>query len=235
MLPLRDENPRRRFPFVTIAIIAINVLVYLYQIMLPERELNQLVWQMGLVPSRVVNQFGLPAAFTFITAMFMHGGFLHIFGNMLYLYIFGDNVEDVLGHFLYAITYLAFGIGASLAQIAVAPNSNIPTIGASGAIAGVLGAYFIFFPRTRVQYLVTLGFFVRFVELPAVIALGGWFVLQFLSGLFSLGVAQSGGVAWFAHIGGFILGLAGGAVCKLLGCQPKQPALPLYDTYRWGS
>jgi len=231
MLPLRDEIPRRHFPLVTITIIAINVVVYLYQIMLPERELSRLVWQMGIVPLRVVSHLSLPAALTFITAMFMHGGFLHIFGNMLYLYIFGDNVEDVLGHVLYAIVYLLFGIGASLAQIAVAPRSNIPTIGASGAIAGVLGAYFVFFPRARVQYLVTLGYFVRFVELPALIALGGWFILQFLSGLFSLGIGQVGGVAWFAHIGGFALGLAGGAVCKLLGCQPRRPTLPLYDSY----
>lgn len=231
MLPLRDDNPTRRFPIMTIAIIALNILAFLYEIMLPEPELNQLVLQMGVIPYRVTRDFGLPVAITFLTAMFLHGGFMHIFGNMLYLWIFGDNVEDVLGRVLYVIFYLACGIGASLAQVMAGPNSRIPSIGASGAIAGVLGAYIIFFPTARVQSLVTLGYFARLVELPAFFVLGGWFILQFFNGVLSLGVPQTGGVAWFAHIGGFILGLVGGLFCRLLGCKPRQPRITLYGDY----
>jgi membrane associated rhomboid family serine protease len=233
MLPLRDNNPTRRFPIVNIAIILLNVLVFIYQWLLPSDQLDQMVYQMGVVPARVVSQFSLPVAFTFLSAMFMHGGFLHILGNMLYLYIFGDNVEDTVGHFRYAFVYLACGIGASLAQIAIDPTSTVPSIGASGAIAGVLGAYLVFFPRARIQYLVTLGFFIRFIELPAIIALGLWFVLQIFSGVLSLDVAQSGGVAYFAHIGGFALGLLTGLLCKATGCQPRQPTFSYLGEGRW--
>jgi membrane associated rhomboid family serine protease len=233
MLPLRDNNPTRRFPIVNIAIILINVLVFIYQWLLPPDQLDQMVYQMGVVPARVVGQFSLPVAFTFLSAMFMHGGFLHILGNMLYLYIFGDNIEDTVGHVRYLVVYLLCGIGASLAQIAIDPTSTVPSIGASGAIAGVLGAYMIFFPRARVQYLITLGFFIRFVELPAVLALGGWFVLQLFSGVFSLGATQSGGVAYFAHIGGFALGLLGGLACRATGCRPRQPVFSYYADNRW--
>lgn len=231
MLPLRDENPTRRFPVVNLTLIAINVLVFIYELTLSSGQLEAFFLRWAVVPARVVYDFTPGTALTLITSMFMHGSLLHILGNMLYLFIFGDNIEDVVGHVRYLIVYVVAGVGASLAQIAVAPDSPIPALGASGAIAGVLGAYLVFFPYARVQYLVAIGFFVRFIEMPAVVALGGWFVLQFFSGLLSLASVQSGGVAWFAHIGGFIIGILVGLGCKAMGCRVRRPALPLYDQY----
>ena len=230
MLPIRDLNPTRRRPVLTIAIIAINVLVFIYQVMLAGPALDAFYLRFAIVPVRITQALDLGAALTLITSMFMHGGFTHILSNMLYLYIFGDNIEDVLGHRLYLVFYLICGIGAGLAQILAAPGSYIPLLGASGAIAGVLGAYLVFYPRARVQSLVFLGWFARMVELPALVVLGGWFVLQFFNGVFSLGSAQMGGVAWFAHIGGFALGVLAGLACKALGCRPQPPQY-LYTRY----
>ena len=230
MLPIRDLNPTRRRPVLTILIIAINVLVFIYQLMLSRAALDAFYLSFAIVPIRVTQELDLSAALTLITSMFMHGGFTHILSNMLYLYIFGDNVEDVLGHKLYAAFYLICGVGAGLAQILAAPDSYVPLHGASGAIAGVLGAYIVFYPRARVQSLVFLGWFARMVELPALVVLGVWFGLQFFNGLFSLGSAQMGGVAWFAHIGGFLLGVIAGFACKALGCRPRPPAV-IYSRY----
>ncbi len=221
MIPIRDLNPTRRRPVLTITFIVINVLVFLYEIMLPEAALDAFFMEWGVVPYRITNEFGLRAGLTLLTSMFMHGGVMHIFSNMLYLLIFGDNVEDTLGRARYLIVYLVCGVGAALAQVAVAPDSQIPSIGASGAIAGVLGVYMVFYPTARVQSLALFGFFARLVSLPAVLVLGSWFLLQFLNGVASLSQMQMGDVAWFAHIGGFVLGLLVGGACRLSGCQPR--------------
>lgn len=207
MIPLRDINPTRRFPIVTITLIAANALIFIYELNLSDRALNELVLSAGVIPYQVTHSFGLPVARDLITSMFLHGGWMHLLSNMLYLWIFGNNIEDVLGPFRFTFFYLLCGILASLAQVMVNTNSYIPTIGASGAIAGVLGAYLLLFPNARVQSLVFVFYFIRFVEIPAVIVLGFWFILQFFNGLASLSVPGMGGVAYFAHIGGFVAGM----------------------------
>lgn len=214
MIPIGDLNPRRHFPLATILIIALNVVVFFYQLLLPDEALNRLVLAAGVVPYEVTNRFGVAVVGDLLTSMFLHGGWMHIISNMLYLWIFGDNVEDRLGLPVYAAFYLVAGIGASLAQVAVNPASTIPTIGASGAIAGVLGAYLVMFPRTRVRTLILAFRFIRIVELPALVVLGLWFVLQIFSGLASVTSMATGGVAWFAHIGGFVIGILVGLFYK---------------------
>jgi membrane associated rhomboid family serine protease len=212
MLPLRDVNPTRTFPLVTIAIIAVNVLVFIYELILGP-QLEGFVQSWAIIPYEITHGVDLPPAsiqpiyLTLITAMFLHGGIVHIAGNMLFLWIFGNNIEDAMGSLRFIVFYLLCGLVAAFAQIAVGPNSDIPNIGASGAIAGVLGAYLLLFPRAEVQTLVFLGFFVRLVRLPALLFLGLWFVLQLFSGVAGLGMEATGGVAWFAHIGGFIAGI----------------------------
>lgn len=208
MIPLRDINPTRRFPIITVTLIAVNTLVFIYELNLSDRALNELIMTAGVIPYHVTHSFGLPAARDLITSMFLHGGWMHLLSNMLYLWIFGNNIEDVLGPFRFTFFYLLCGVVASLAQVVVNTNSGIPTIGASGAVAGVLGAYILLFPNARVQSLVFVFYFIRFVEIPAVIVLGFWFILQFFNGLTSLGVPGMGGVAYFAHIGGFVAGMA---------------------------
>jgi len=210
MIPLKDVNPREKFPFITYTIIFLNVLVFLFEISLG-KNLEVFLNAFGVVPIRFVANF-LEYPFDifnfipFFSSMFLHGGFLHLIGNMLSLWIFGDNVEDKMGHFFYLIFYFFSGIGASIAHIIFNLSSQIPTIGASGAIAGVMGAYFFFFPRARVLTLVPIFFFFQLIEIPAFIFLGLWFLLQFFSGALSFGMSSSGGVAWWAHIGGFIFG-----------------------------
>jgi membrane associated rhomboid family serine protease len=204
MLPLRDTNPSRRFPVATVTLIAINVLVFLYQQTISEEEFRSL----ALVPFALTHNFSLEVALTLFSSMFMHAGLLHIGGNMLYLWIFGDNIEDALGWAHYLIFYFLGGIAAALAQVLVTPNTTIPMVGASGAIAGVLGGYLLLYPHARILSAVTLLFFIRLIEVPAYILLGLWFVLQFFSGVATFETAgQSGGVAVFAHIGGFVFGL----------------------------
>jgi len=225
MLPISDLNPTRRTPYVTYVLIGLNVLVFIYEMMLPLPGLERLVTNWGVVPYLVTNAFNLPVALTFITSMFLHLGFAHIIGNMLYLWIFGDNVEDCMGPVLYTIFYFVSGILAGLAQILVGPDLMIPSVGASGAVAGVLGAYLVMFPEARVHTLLFFGFFVRRASIPAGIVLGGWFILQFFNGVLSLGMMQVGGVAWFAHIGGFLFGLIGGWLCK--------KSRPHMDYTRW--
>ena len=210
MLPIGDRNPTRTTPFVNYALIAANVAIFIweYVVMLGGGE-AWLVPGYGLVPSRLAYD---PAgeAFTVLTSMFMHGGWGHLAGNMLFLYIFGDNVEDSVGHGRYAAFYLLAGVGAAAAQIGVDPASPVPMVGASGAIAGVLGAYMVLHPSAPITILVPppLLFFIGFfIELPAWLVAGGWFAWQVMSGVGSLGSAGSGGVAFFAHVGGFVAGL----------------------------
>jgi membrane associated rhomboid family serine protease len=207
-IPLRDDNPTARIPYVTVLLLALNILVFFFQIFSPS-GLEYYVLRMGAIPYEIThftslpipNVPRLPPPITLLTAMFLHGGILHLLGNMLYLWIFGNNIEDYLGSFRFVLFYLLSGLGASLTHIIFNPNSQVPMIGASGAIAGVLGAYLILYPRANVLTLVFLFFFIRIVPIPAAIVLGFWLFLQILN------VGMGGGVAWFAHIGGFLVGI----------------------------
>ena len=202
MIPLRDSVPSSTRPVVTIAIIAINIFVFIHQLMLPDFEFHQFVEHYAIIPAHL-------QLFDLVTAMFLHGGFMHLIGNMWFLWIYGDNVEDVLGRARYLMFYLACGIAGALAQVFASPHSTIPNLGASGAIAGVMGAYLLKFPHARVLTLIPL-FIVFFTqELPAFIILIYWFILQFFSGVGSLTQTSTsqGGVAFFAHIGGFLMGM----------------------------
>ena len=223
MIPLRDDVPNRSTPIVTIALVGLNVAAFLYQLSLGlsgdvsgRGAAEAFVMEFGAVPCRLTGVCGSPDDFpspllTIVTSMFLHGGLLHVGGNMLYLWIFGDNVEDILGHGRFLLFYLLSGLAAAVAQTFSAPRSHIPMIGASGAVSGVLGAYLMVFPYASILTLVTFGFFVRFVHVPAMIVLGFWVVLQLLNGYLTLSVstggAETGGVAWFAHIGGFLAGI----------------------------
>lgn len=223
MIPLRDVNPREKFPFVTYTIIFLNVLIFFYEISLG-KNLENFFNNFGVVPLRFVRDllsspFDIFNFIPLFSSMFLHGGFLHLIGNMLSLWIFGDNVEDKMGHLFYLIFYFFSGIGASVAHILFNLSSPIPTIGASGAIAGVMGAYFFFFPRARVLTLIPIFFFFQLVEIPAFVFLGLWFFLQIFSGTLSLGSSSSGGVAWWAHIGGFIFGFL---IARLLFFKKKK-------------
>jgi membrane associated rhomboid family serine protease len=216
LFPLKDDNPSRTTPVVTIGLIILNGLVFIYQLSLelggPEgaRAGESFIREFGLVPCRLTGSClgpsDLPSpVLTIFTSMFMHGGLFHVGGNMLYLGIFGNNVEDTLGHLRYLVFYLASGLAAALTQVAVGPGSDLPMVGASGAVSGVLGAYLLLFPNAHVTTLIILGFFFRVVRVPALFVLGFWIVLQVLNGLGSFGA--SGGVAFFAHIGGFVAGM----------------------------
>ena len=207
-IPLRDENPSGKFPFVNVCLILANIAVFIYQLTLTPRAFQIFVTANAMVPARipaVLNGYGsFEAAFLpLVTSMFLHAGIAHILGNMLFLGIFGDNVEAAFGHLRYLLFYFVCGVGAGLMHIAFNFNSHIPALGASGAISGVLGAYIVLEPRNRILTLI----FIFLVRVPAVVVLGLWFVLQFLSGIGSLGSTVNGGVAVWAHIGGFLLGL----------------------------
>jgi membrane associated rhomboid family serine protease len=208
VIPLRDFIPTRRFPVLTVGIIIVNIMAFAYELLADAGGmLEQTFYTMGVVPFDVTHNFGPAVALSFLTSMFLHGGFMHIIGNMLYLWIFGNNVEDSMGRGRFLVFYLITGITASAAQVLASPNSRLPSIGASGAIAGILGAYIVLFPNARVQTLIFLGYFARMAQLPALLVLGFWFVLQLFNGLLAFGMTQLGGVAWFAHIGGFVAGL----------------------------
>ncbi len=230
MFPLRDENPSRSTPVVTRLLIVVNVAAFLYQLM-QGADLRGFMYAWGMVPARVTLalRYGEESlagpGLTFLTSMFLHGGWLHLVGNMWYLWIFGDNVEDRLGRGRFLLFYLAAGLGAALLHYALHPASRVPTVGASGAIAGVLGGYLVAFPRARVITLVPLFPFFQIMALPAVVVLGLWFVFQFFSGFLALGFATGGGVAWWAHIGGFAFGLI---AMRLLGGgrRPTSAAWP---------
>jgi membrane associated rhomboid family serine protease len=202
MIPLRDVIPSRTTPVVTIALIVLNAMVFLYEQTLSERELQRFVFAWGLVPIEF-------AWDDVVTSMFLHGGWAHFLGNMLYLWIFGDNVEDRVGHGRFLVFYLLCGGLAALAQTMVQPGSAIPMVGASGAISGVLGAYLLMFPHSRILTLVPIFFIVQLIEVPALVLLGLWFLMQLFSGVGSLGArADVGGVAFWAHAAGFVAGLA---------------------------
>jgi membrane associated rhomboid family serine protease len=211
MIPLRDKNPTRTIPFVNYGIIALNVLVFLVELSVG-KQIGGFIFQFGVVPARLVEavqtvQLNPAAFYSLFSSMFLHGGWMHLVGNMLFLHVFGDNVEDRFGHTRYFFFYGISGLGAALTQVFFNPLSQIPMVGASGAIAGVLGAYMFLYPRARVITLIPIFFFFQIVELPAYFFLGFWFLLQFLSGMMALGIgADAGGVAWWAHIGGFACG-----------------------------
>jgi membrane associated rhomboid family serine protease len=213
LLPFKDNIPTERFPIVTVTLIIINVLVFLYEVSLGA-ALEPFLHKYGMTPYEITSGVSLvqrdfPVYLTLITSMFVHGGWLHVGGNMLFLWIFGNNVEDSMGRVRFIIFYLTCGLVAGLAQIAIESSSQIVNVGASGAIAGVLGGYILLFPRARVTTLIFLGFLITYVDLPAVVVLAFWFILQLFSGSITIfsGSNMGGGVAYFAHIGGFIAGM----------------------------
>jgi len=210
VIPIRDTIPSRRFPVVNTALIILNGLVFLFEASLGPLALQSFINQLGLVPARFWAFGGLWRWLFIFTAMFLHGGWWHLISNMLALYIFGDNVEDRMGPGRYLIFYLLCGFAAGMAHLFVYPSSPLPTVGASGAIAGVLGAYLLLFPHSRVITLIPIFFFFEIIEIPAFFYLGFWFFAQLFNGLFTLAarVFQSGGVAWWAHVGGFVAGMA---------------------------
>jgi membrane associated rhomboid family serine protease len=225
MFPIRDDVPSRSFPVVTVGLIVVNAIVFLAELAMGARGLRAAVVNYGLVPAFVSDYAageGVSAGqalFPFFSSMFLHGGFLHLIGNMWYLWIFGDNVEDRLGHARFLVFYIICGILGNLAHYAFNSSSQIPTIGASGAVAGVLGVYLVSYPRARIVVLLWLGFFVQFIELPALIVLGFWLILQFINGAFSVVMSSAtGGVAWWAHIGGFLGGIL---ILKLFRPRPR--------------
>lgn len=205
MIPLRDHNPSHETPTVTYGLIAINVLVFLYMTSLPADALNEFIYQFALIPALVWNGEQM---YTYLTSMFLHGGFMHILGNMWFLYIFGDNIESHFGKVPFLLLYITCGMAGSFAQVLLHTASIVPNLGASGAIAGILGAYLVFFPHARIETLVPFGFYSRIIILPAYYMLGYWIFFQILFGISSVPSAQAdiGGVAYFAHIGGFVAG-----------------------------
>ena len=222
MIPLRDVIPTRTWPIVTVSLIVLNVVAFLHQVTLGPQELELFVREWGLVPAA----FGWDRV---ITSMFLHGGWAHIGGNMLYLWIFGDNVEDRMGHVRYLIFYLLCGAAAALAQTYINTESLVPMIGASGAISGVLGAYLVLFPRSRVLTIVPIVFFIQLLEVPAIVLLGLWFLMQLLSGVGTLGNrADVGGVAFWAHVAGFVAGLGLVYVFR----QPERQKVEWWDGVR---
>ena len=207
MIPLRDTIPSTRTPIVNHVIIVANLAVFLYEVSLG-RDLESFLFTHGLVPRDFMVR-------TLVTSMFLHGGWFHVLANMLYLWIFGDNVEDRLGHLRYVAFYLLCGMAAGVAQTLTSPHSNVPMVGASGAIAGVTGAYLLFFPRSRIVTLVPIFIFLRVVEVPAFVFLLFWFAMQLLAGLEALGGERMGGVAFWAHVGGFVSGMILGPLLAL--------------------
>lgn len=222
MIPIRDIIPRREFPFVNYSIIVINILIFLYEVSLPEGLLNDFFYLFGLVPARFshpewayFNGLYIDNYWPFFTNMFLHGSWFHLISNIWTLFIFGDNVEDRLGHFKYLIFYILSGLAASITHFIFNIDSTIPAIGASGAIAGVMGAYLIMFPYSRIVTLIPIFIIPFFIEIPAIIYLGIWFYTQIVSGTFSLMANQNAaGIAWWAHIGGFVFGMIAHIIFK---------------------
>lgn len=230
MFPYSDDNPTRITPVVTYGIIALNVVVFFHQLSLGEQGLAQFFQLYAVIPEQLTASLtgvpvgqSVPEPLTLITSQFLHGGFAHILGNMLFLWVFGNNIEDQLGHVKYTIFYLACGVLAALAQWVVSPQSAIPSLGASGAIAGVMGAYIIKFPKAPINTLVFLGFFITTLKIPAVFFLGFWFLQQAISGVASLGVQTDvGGVAYWAHAGGFVFGAILGPLLGLFSAEDSR-------------
>lgn len=225
MLPLRDINPTRRFPLITYGLIGVNVVVFLLQVGKSDAELMRIFSEQSVVPSLVAAApFALETIFDMFRSMFFHGGWFHLLSNMLYLWLFGDNIEDRFGTILYLVLYFLSGFVAAYAQVLIDPTSDIPLVGASGAIAGVLGSYLVLFPSVRVRGIIPLGYFLSHQEWPAWLVLGMWFVLQLFDAFASLGVVSSGGVAFFAHIGGFIAGVIYTFIFMRIMPQPPEAA-----------
>ncbi|MGE5144253.1 MAG: rhomboid family intramembrane serine protease [Acidobacteriota bacterium] len=225
MIPYRDENPTTLPPIVTVGIIALNVIAWLFiEGAGAGRAVDAAVCNYGLIPGEILQRVppgsgvemapGVvcavdpsPQYWTVLTSMFMHGGWMHLIGNMVFFWVFGNNIEDAMGHVRFALFYVMCGVAAAATQVLVTPSSTVPMVGASGAISGILGAYLLLYPRVRVHAVVFLGFYVTSIAIPAFVMLGYWIVLQLLSSLSSLGARQTGGTAFFAHIGGFVAGL----------------------------
>jgi membrane associated rhomboid family serine protease len=232
MIPLRDDQPRFSTPYVTYFLIALNSAVFVLESALTPDSFKVLLYQFGMVPAHITgylsgtSRLGLVAVLLpTLTSMFLHGSWMHVIGNMWFLWIFGDNIEDHLGHFKYLVFYLASGLAAAFAQVLLSPHSRVPTVGASGAIAGVLGAYFVLYPKARV--LIWFPIFFLFY-LPAWVMLGYWFLMQFVSGAATSMAAYSdarGGVAFWAHVGGFIAGIV------LIRLVPERPRRYRYGTW----
>ncbi|MBW1971398.1 MAG: rhomboid family intramembrane serine protease [Deltaproteobacteria bacterium] len=207
-IPLKDENPTKTYPYITVSIIIVNILFFFYALFQGKMGINNIAYKFGAIPY-TYSHFpfhlfpnALPPPFTLITSQFVHGGFFHIAGNMLYLWIFGNNIEDVIGHFRFLIYYIVAGIIASFAHIIASPSSTIPMIGASGAIAGIMGAYMVLFPRAKILTLIFFIIIIQIVRIPAIFVLGFWFFIQLL-----MSTNPNSHVAWFAHIGGFLFGV----------------------------
>jgi membrane associated rhomboid family serine protease len=231
MIPVRDDQPRFSTPYVTYFLVGLNLLVFLFEASLTARGFKILLFQLGMIPANITgllsgsHKMGVATAFLpTVTSMFLHGSWMHVIGNMWFLWIFGDNIEDYLGHFKYLLFYLLSGLGAAFAQVLITPHSSVPTVGASGAIAGVLGAYFLLYPKAKV--LVWFPIFFLFY-LPAWVTLGYWFAMQFVSGAATSLASYSdtrGGVAFWAHVGGFLVGIV------LIKIFPERPR-----RYRYGA
>lgn len=232
MIPLKDNIPTRHPPIVTVTLIAVNVIVYLNEMMMGPLAFRRFLFMYGLIPFELTQGISfaphpVPVYATIFTSMFVHAGLFHVGGNMLYLWIFGNNVEDSMGHLRFLVFYFLSGIAAALAQISMNPDSRIPMVGASGAVSGVLGAYLLLYPHARVLTLITFGWFWRIVQIPALYVLGFWIVVQLLNGALTFNF-QGGGVAWFAHIGGFFAG-------AVLIAFFKRPWIPFgWQRRRWG-
>jgi membrane associated rhomboid family serine protease len=234
MIPLRDANPTRRTPIVTLALIVACFVAFAYELGRlgsgGMEALDAFVTEWGIVPVELTAAWAsgsdlVGEVLTLISSQFLHGGWLHLLGNLLFLWIFGNNVEDRLGRLRFLLFYLVGGAVAGLTQVAIDPASTIPTIGASGAIAATLGAYLVLFPRARITSLVFLGFFYQLIDVPAIVVLVFWFLLQLIDGIASLGVTDvGGGVAFFAHIGGFVFGALVGLVIRAVGGRPRPVA-----------
>lgn len=215
MIPIRDTQRSRTRPVVNWVLILVNIVVFAYELTLSDQALQGFAIKYGVIPAAITDPGRFhpqvlaqtSGALGLFTSLFIHMGWIHIVSNMLYLFIFGDNMEDILGHGRYLVFYIAGGVIASLAHIVSNPTSLVPTVGASGAIAGVLGGYFVSFPRSRVLALIPIGFFLPMVEVPSIVFLFLWFITNLFSGVASLGIQAQGGVAWWAHIGGFVAGM----------------------------
>lgn len=242
MIPISDANPTRRVPVVNWALIVINVVVFIYEITLRPRQLDALILNWGVIPNHIL--FGLtdplqtaPMTWiTLITSQFLHAGWAHILGNMLFLWVFGDNIEDVLGHIPYLVFYLVSGVVAGLVQAVVSAPTNLPSIGASGAIAGVLGAYIVLYPWARISILFPILILFWTIQIPAVVVIGWWFVQQFFYGIGVLSDAAASGIAFWAHIGGFVIGMI--MIIPFIGRARQLRRAPVpygdpYDRYRY--
>ena len=224
MIPLRDSNRSYHFPVMNWLLIVANALVFFYELGLSDGQLERFIGSYALVPARIEDA-PITFGFTIFSSMFLHAGWFHVLSNMWVLFIFGDNVEDRMGALPYLVFYLLSGLAAGLLQTTLTPGSSVPVLGASGAIAGVLGAYIFLFPRARVVTLVPIFFFISLIEVPAIIFLGFWFFSQLFSGLASIGAQAAQGVAWWAHIGGFAVGLV---LCSFFSRRPPPRQVQLF-------